>query len=255
MKSGNHAGILPRFVSGQSGEVPARLFLLSFCPFRARIPMSRVKERAAGEFGCPPSLVRLDYTASSMRCHSSFHTAGKDLNMALAQWFRRGKENRNASAASRRLGRQLLRLEVLEDRTLLSGGPEPTALPSGSGSSSGGPSPSPAILSTGGPGSGQVVVVNPTGGGGPGGGPGYPLPPVTGPGLSGSFGGTSGSTASLPVSLQGSTVAIVPVVMATSNSGPQPGTSGPSPSNTQTTSGGPSVAPPTPPPPPTTPTA
>jgi hypothetical protein len=215
--------------------------------------MNRVKECAAREFGCPPSLVGLDYTASSMRSHSSFHTVGKDLNMALARWFRRGKENRNASAPSRRLGRQLLRLEVLEDRTLLSGGPGSSALPSGSGSSSGGPSP--AILSTGSPDPGQVVVVSTPGGGGPGGGPGYPLPPVTGPGLSGSFGGTSGSTASLPVSLQGSTVAIVPVVMATSNSGPQPGTSGTPPSGTQSTSGGPTVAPPTPPPPPTTPTA
>jgi hypothetical protein len=176
--------------------------------------------------------------------------------MALAQWFRRGKDNRNAPKSSRQFGKRLLCLEVLEDRTLLSGGPGPSPLPSGGGSSVGGPSPSPAVLSPSAPTSGQVTVVNPSGGGGgPGGGPGYPLPPSVGPCMTGSFGGGPGSTTSLPVSLQGSTVAIVPVVMATDSTGSQAGTSGPPPSGTQTTSGGPTVAPPTPPPPPTTPTA
>jgi hypothetical protein len=147
--------------------------------------------------------------------------------MVLASWFRSLTGNRTAPARKSRPARGPLCLETLEDRALPSGGPGTSSLLSvggpaspggtsgGSGSTSGGPAP--AILSTGG--TGQIVVVTTTsgGGGGPGGGPGYPLPPTTGPTMTGS-GCVTGTDTSVPMPLPGSTVAVVPVLLTTSGS-------------------------------------
>jgi hypothetical protein len=158
--------------------------------------------------------------------------------MVLARWLHSLIGSRKAPARSSRPARGQLCLEALEDRALPSGGPVADAPVTGGGpgGSSGGPPQ--AVLSTGGPSSGQVDVVTPTGQGGPD----YPIPPVTGPGLTGSFGNTPGGSTTMPVSLQGSTVAVVPVLVATSGQGTQSSTGGPPTSGITDPSSGTTVA-------------
>jgi hypothetical protein len=119
-------------------------------------------------------------------------------------------------------------LEALEDRMLLSGGPGPSSLsgsPGGPGSlsgSSGGPSLStqqPAGALNGQALSAVQNFVNQAlaalGQGG-GGGPGYPVPPSGGLTFTGDLLSPT-NVAALPDSMQGSAVAVVPVMLAGAN--------------------------------------
>jgi hypothetical protein len=126
----------------------------------------------------------------------------------VAGWMRCGASaNRCRASVNRR--NVVLRLEQLEDRMVPSGGPGPTSTSGGSGSS-GGP---PAIVSTApadtftinlsavsqahGPTPLQVLLT------------GYPIPPLTGPGQSGSM--LVVNDPSVLASLGNSTVALLPV--------------------------------------------
>jgi hypothetical protein len=127
--------------------------------------------------------------------------------MAASFWRfleRIGGGTRGKRTAGRRLAPPLC-LEVLEERAMLSGGPGP------SGGSGGG--------SSGGPSGTALVGVS---------GPQYPLVPTSGPALTGSLLGQNLTT--MPVSLPGSTVAMVPLLTSGG-----PGTSSGSTSVTLTT--------------------
>jgi hypothetical protein len=149
----------------------------------------------------------------------------------LASLFTRLFGARQAASARRLVGAQrrptpatcLLSLEVLEDRTVPSGGPGPSSLVSGSG----GPGPSALVSTSGSNASGSTpggssqtsqqtqVLVNylnqalsklvP-------GGPAYPLPPTIGPTQSGDLLAPS-DVAALPVAMQQSAVAVIPLTL------------------------------------------
>jgi hypothetical protein len=134
-----------------------------------------------------------------------------------------------------------LRLETLEDRTVPSGGPGPSSLLSGSGGSSGGPAPSGIVSTSGSTSGGSGSNSSGSSSGGPSqttapapdlalpsptvvnyvnqmlsklvpGGPGYPLPPSIGPTQTGTLVDPTNVSA-LPVSLQQSAVAVVPLTV------------------------------------------
>src|SRR5262245_37288577 len=139
-----------------------------------------------------------------------------------------------------------LRLETLEDRTVPSGGPGPSSLLSGSGGGSsggGGPGPSGIVSTSGGTFGGSDSNGSGSSSGRPSqsmqpapalpppsptvvnyvnqmlsklvpGGPGYPLPPSIGPTQAGTLVNPSNVSA-LPVSLQQSAVAVVPLTVYT----------------------------------------
>jgi hypothetical protein len=139
-----------------------------------------------------------------------------------------GKSAGGAARARPRPAARSLCLEALEDRMLLSGGPG-LSPPS---SSPGGPAPSSLTGSPGGPSSSSqqpVGVVGPLSPSdlqnlvskalsalGLAGGPGYPTPPGGGPTLTGDLLNPN-NVAALPASMQGSAVAVVPVMLAGAN--------------------------------------
>jgi hypothetical protein len=131
-----------------------------------------------------------------------------------------GGQGVSAGRAPRAAARSLC-LEALEDRMLLSGGPGPSSL---SGSPGGPPPSSQQLVSS--PLTPPSVVQNfvnqalaalGQGGSSPGGGgPGYPVPPTGGLTFTGDL-MSPNNLAALPASMQGSAVAVAPVMLAGAN--------------------------------------